>query len=68
MMNLKLVNSIREGKIAIKNEDEITEKIMKNIIEKLRLIIRNIRTFNLIIFFYQNSLINNIFNLDTLYY
>lgn len=67
-MNLKLVNSIREGKIAIKNEDEITEKIMKNIIEKLRLIIRNIRTFNLIIFFYQNSLINNIFNLDTLYY
>lgn len=36
MMSLKLVNSIREGKTAIKNESRIIEQIMKNIVERLR--------------------------------
>lgn len=36
MMSLKLVNSIREGKTAMKNESGIIEQIMKNIVERLR--------------------------------
>lgn len=39
MMSLKLVNSIREGKAAMKNESGIIKQIMKNIVEKLRFVL-----------------------------
>lgn len=47
-MNLKLVNSIREGKTAMKNENGIIEQIMKNIVERLRFSwgINNIKVVN----------------------
>lgn len=37
MINLKLINSIREGRKKIKKEKELTEEIIKKVVEKLRL-------------------------------
>lgn len=39
MLQLKIVNSIREGKKKIKEEKEIVNKILLKVVEKLRLII-----------------------------